>query len=64
MKKLFNVQAWQLSVAIYLPLIPSLGQQIQNSAASSYLGQFWLLPSIDTGMHAIFKIGFVGDSNK
>ena len=30
MKKLFNVQAWQLSVAIYLPLIPSLGQQIQN----------------------------------
>ena len=46
MKKLFNVQAWQLSVAIFLPLIPSLGQQIQNcvwlmtldSAASSYLG--------------------------
>ena len=27
-------------------------------------GQFWVLPLIDTGMHAIFKVGFVGDSNK
>ena len=54
MKKLFNVQ---LRVAIYLPLIPSLGQQIQNcvwlmtpdTADSSYLGTvLGILPSIHT----------------
>ena len=59
-EKVVNVQ---LSMAIFLPLIPSLGQQIQNcvwlmtpdTAASSYLGTvLGILPSIDIGMHAIF----------